>query len=251
MQTKTNKLSCFVNRFGLFHGVRLFALFQLNLTNRMRIPGIKHPISLRKNTSDIPTFQQIFLDREYNTFLGDKVNNIVDAGANIGLFTALIKNRYPEARVISIEPDSSNYKMMQRNCSEYECLAFERKGLWSKDCYLKVSSTDDGSYWGLTTKECEVENANVVAISVDSIMKSYRLETIDLFKIDIETAEKKLFSENYENWLPKCKTIVIEFHDRMEPDTSRPFFVAINKCMKSYSLRCKGENIIIVNNDLQ
>jgi hypothetical protein len=41
-----------------------------------------------------------------------------------------------------------------------------------------------------------------------------RIGKIDIFKLDIEGAEKELFSVNYERWLEKTNVIIIELHDR-------------------------------------
>ena len=76
------------------------------------------------------------------------------------------------------------------------------------------------------------------------------LEQIDLLKLDIETAERELFSKNYQAWLPKTKAIVIELHDWITPGCSKPFFKAINECFDTYSYSSRGENTIIVNQDL-
>jgi hypothetical protein len=94
------------------------------------------------------------------------------------------------------------------------------------------------------------ENETVEALSIPAIMKKHQLEQIDLLKIDIETSEKQLFKEGYEEWLPKVKMIIIELHDWLEKDCSRPFLMAINKCFSSYKFAQKGENTIVINLDL-
>ncbi|MCQ4062169.1 FkbM family methyltransferase, partial [Klebsiella pneumoniae] len=73
---------------------------------------------------------------------------------------------------------------------------------------------------------------------------------VDILKLDIETSEKAVFSAGFEVWLPKVKMIIIELHDWMEPDCAKPFFEAVNKCFKSYTYSMKGENTVIVNNDI-
>mgnify|MGYP000361339186 CR=1 FL=1 len=51
----------------------------------------------------------------------------------------------------------------------------------------------------------------------------------DLLKIDIEGAEKELFSENTDYWLGKVNMIIIELHDWMRKDCSKNFYSAIKK----------------------
>src|SRR6185295_3177023 len=58
---------------------------------------IRFPFFLRARTSDIPTFDQVFVDREYEFLAENSPDVIVDAGANIGLASIFFANRYPGA----------------------------------------------------------------------------------------------------------------------------------------------------------
>jgi len=47
--------------------------------------GIAFPIHLRLNTSDVPTYEDLFSNKDYDFFVHKPPTTIVDAGANIGL----------------------------------------------------------------------------------------------------------------------------------------------------------------------
>ncbi len=49
------------------------------------------------------------------------------------------------------------------------------------------------------------------------LMAMYSLTRIDLLKLDIEGAERTLFSEGCEDWLLYTDIIIIETHDRFFP----------------------------------
>jgi hypothetical protein len=70
---------------------------------------------------------------------------------------------------------------------------------------------------------------------------------IDVLKLDIESSEKELFSQNFEPWLAKTKMIIIELHDSMKAGCAKQFFEAVNKVFPNYDLSIKGENVILVN----
>ncbi len=233
----------FILRFGFIKGLKLFIKFKIGNVSSVKLPGIKHPISLRPGTSDIPTFYDVFLFKEYDISIA-KPSLIIDAGANIGLFTIWIKNKYPDAIVICIEPDTENFKLLKKNLSYYDKIYFENSGIWNKDALLKVYDKYDLGKWGIVVEESN-EFGTVPAISVPSLMKKYSFEYIDLFKIDIERSEKQLFQKNYDFWLPKVKTIFIELHDWLEQGCSKPFFEAINRAMPNYSFSSKGETTVI------
>lgn len=238
-----------INLFGTLAGVRMFVNFQTGNLSNIQVPNIKTSISLRKGTSDIPTFFQIFLYNEYDLNFIKNPKIIIDGGANIGLFTVMIKNKFPNAKIISVEPDKENFEMLQKNVSNYPDIYCENCGLWNKETNLKVQDKMERGKWGITVEETSGDG-DVKAISIQNLMNKYSFDRIDILKLDIETSEKKLFLENYESWLPKTKMIIIELHDFLEEGCSKLFFLAINKTFNKYEYMIKGENTAIINNDL-
>ncbi|HVX27045.1 MAG TPA: FkbM family methyltransferase [Parafilimonas sp.] len=210
---------------------------------------MRHSFSLRKNTSDIPTFYKVFFYNEYDIDVFKKPKVIVDGGSNIGLFAIKMKNEYPDSKVICIEPDLENFNLTKKNLSSYNNVFVENCGLWNKDAKLKVYDKFNLGKWGMVVEEVSNEG-DVSAICLKSLLQKYSIDYIDVLKLDIETSEKILFSKNYEEWLPRVKTIIIELHDWVEEGCAKPFFEAINKSFKKYSYLVKGENTIIANNDL-
>lgn len=248
MIRKIKLLYNFIKNFGWFYGLSIFFNFMIKKTDKIKIPGIKQRILLRQQTSDLVLFYRIFFESEYALPKFNKPKVIIDAGANIGLFTLLMKNIYPDATVICIEPDKDNFEVLKKNTSELQHVYCENAGLWNKTTKLKIFDKFNLGKWGMFTEEDEV-NGTVNAISIDHIIEKYQINQIDILKIDIEASEKYLFSANYEKWLPLTKVIVIEFHDRLTEGCSKPFFVAINKHMNNYAYSTKGENTIIENLD--
>ena len=242
-------------RFGVWNGPRLYLQLLVGQVRNIKVPNIKHSISLRPRSSDIPTFYQVFFFNEYDIFnqytikINDNPKLIIDGGANVGLFAVKMKNKFPEAKIISIEPDPDNFHLLRNNLSKYNNVFFENSGLWNKDTKLRVYDKYNYGKWGMVVEE-DLQTGTVSAISLNSLLEKYSIEYVDILKVDIETSEKQLFSDNYEKWLPKIKTIVIELHDWIEPGCSKPFFIAINKCFSNYHLSFRGENVIITNLDI-
>jgi len=64
----------------------------------------------------------------------------------------------------------------------------------------------------------------VRGITFAELVAENGIERVDLLKVDIEGAEKWLFNESADEWLPKVKTILVEFHEFIEAGSSiRPF----------------------------
>ncbi|RYG31009.1 MAG: FkbM family methyltransferase, partial [Chitinophagaceae bacterium] len=79
-------------------------------------------------TSDLAIFEQVFLRGDYDISFPFTPRTIVDAGANIGLFSVLMKSRFPESTIIAIEPDQLNFELLEKNISSYNGINAIRAG---------------------------------------------------------------------------------------------------------------------------
>jgi FkbM family methyltransferase len=242
----------FVHRFGLLQGSLLYSKIKLGFLKNIRVPGILHPLTLRKGTSDYETFYQAIVHSQYKFNYGINPRVIIDGGANIGLASIALKNMFPEAFVIAIEPDPENYAQLQENVKAYKNISTLKAGLWNKKALLSVTDKYNVGKWGMVTEEVEEMAPGVInTVTIMDIMEQFNIEQVDLLKLDIETAERELFSSDYETWLPRVKAIVIELHDFISSGTAKPFFLAINKTFRDYRFFQLGENTIIINDDLK
>ncbi len=233
-------------RFGA-KGVLLFFQTKTKGTQTIHITpnGFKYPIFLRNDTSDIPTFEQVFLNQEYEfDYAKLAVKNIVDCGANIGLSAVFFNQKFPDANIIAIEPAQSNFEMMQKNTVGYPNIHCHKAGIWNRDAILEIVA-EEVDHWGYKTREVSTENENTIkAIGIESLMKTHNMSQIDILKIDIEGSEYELFQQNTEKWLPKTNAIVIELHDNLKPNATKTFFNAIQPY--NYKMFGKGENLLFV-----
>ena len=108
------------------------------------IPGTDYEVCLRPRTSDIPTFVQIFVSREYDTpDLPNTAEVIVDLGANIGLATVFFGLKYPEARILSIEPEAGNFAVMTANTAALGDRVRRRPtAVWTRDGLIDLRTRD-------------------------------------------------------------------------------------------------------------
>ena len=172
-----------------------------------------HPVFVRRNTTDMWTFDQIFVDHEYRCI--DHLTNvrtIVDAGANVGYSSAYFLTQFPQARIIAIEPDQANFEALQRNLAPWgdrvTCL---NAALWSKPARLsfRQQTMEPGDEWG---RQVEPGTGDVEAVDIPYILETFGVIEINVVKIDIEGSEKEVFASDV-SWLDKVCNIVIELHD--------------------------------------
>ena len=238
------KLLRYIRHLGLASGASIFFKIKTGNTNNIRLKELKHPFKLRKASSDIAVFHQVFINKEYKLKAGFNPRFIIDGGGNIGLAALYFANVYPDAKIVSVEPESDNYNMLIDNTRAYDNIHPIQSGLWNKSTYLKVKNIglDD---WGFVVEECDKEGAETFrALSIADIMSQYQVDEIDILKLDIEGAEKEVFTSNYDRWLPKTKILIVELHDRMKAGCSSAFI----KAMASYNFTIHplGENFICI-----
>ncbi|MEJ2007391.1 MAG: FkbM family methyltransferase [Acidobacteriota bacterium] len=103
-----------------------------------RPPGIRHPVHIRVRTTDSSAYAEVLLDGEYAFDLPFSPKTIVDAGANIGMASIYFTHRYPDARVIAIEPEASNFALLARNVRPYPAIVPVYAALWNRDGQISV-----------------------------------------------------------------------------------------------------------------
>lgn len=177
--------------------------------------------------SDLFVFDQVFIDQEYlsvsSLFLNKSLKpnsdfKIIDAGANVGYTSLFLKNHFPNSTIISIEPDENNFKQLKRNVSlnrlENSVIPL-KKALLGESGINLLTQKDfrDGKDWAITVEKTEA-NSNLQSISIADLMEKNEIKILDILKIDIEGAERFLFTdENDLSYLKNVKTIIIEIHD--------------------------------------
>ena len=231
----------YVDCFGLIRGLALLP-FAKPLTRskvreaRVSVPGHSSPVLVRPGTTDVAVFNTTYRSRQYNYDLAQPPKVIVDAGAYTGLSTAYFANRYPEARVIAIEPDSTNFGLLVRNTSALKNVDAIQAALWSDSGSVELTDPGTGA-WAFrvvetndpSDAELQSESSSrtrVPTITVPDIIRRYGLPYIDLLKLDIEGSEKEVLASSA-SWIAEVSAICIELHDRFKPGCSKQFYKAV------------------------
>ena len=247
------KLRQFIKQFLIIaYRVNIFeACFELwnrllrRLTYRQRCyrlwDGSAYPLCCRYDTSDYSVFKQIFIDGGYDCLRDVKSPRlIVDCGANVGYSAAYFFSCFSDAHVVAIEPDFENFKICKRNLKFYKKrISLYHSAVWSSSRSLKVirGKFRDGADWSVQVRTCSnAETTNVHGINLADLLKKSGFEYIDILKIDIEGAEKEIFTHNYKSWLPWVRNIAIELHDKECEDA---FLKAMS--LYNYKLSHSGE----------
>ena len=196
-----------------------------NSTHILSIPRFKFPVTIRGGDStDAVVMYQVMVMREYD--FGDKLESpkfIIDGGANIGIASVTFLNEYPEARVVAVEPEPSNFELCRKNLAPYsDRVTLLHGAVWKTSGRLVLDAHEES--WANEVHEApDGQVGSVEAFSVPALI-AYGPGEVDLFKVDIEGSEKEVFGPGAEDWLPKVRNIAIDLHDKECTDR---FFAAL------------------------
>jgi FkbM family methyltransferase len=183
-------------------------------------PGIKHPLRLRIRTSDLYVYRTILLEGEYAMPLPSAPRTIIDAGANIGITTIYYANKFPQAKIVAIEPEPSNFVALLNNVARYPNVTPIQAALWNRNCSLNLGSPkiESPGYDKFRFQIKEKGTIPVPGMTMRTLMEKVGLDSIDLLKMDIEGAEIEAF-ENCD-WIDSVQAIAVELHDHLRSGCS-------------------------------
>jgi FkbM family methyltransferase len=187
---------------------------------RLYAPACKYPLLCRCNSSDREVFAQVFIRRQYAAVEARSSSKLViDCGANVGYASAFFLTRFPDARVIAIEPDERNFDLLERNLAPFgDRVRPLKAAVWPHKGGLLVCKGKyrDGREWSTQVRECgNGEEPDVLAIDLGTLIAESGAARVDILKVDIEGAEAMVFATNYEPWISKVDVFAIELHDHI------------------------------------
>jgi FkbM family methyltransferase len=154
--------------------------------------------------------------------------------------------RFPDAKIVALEPEASNFAALLRNARPYPQIVPIRAALWNRDGEISISEPDPATgaegKWAFVTHEGP--GVRVPAITMSTLMKQMQMPSIDLLKLDIEGAEVEVFEAC--DWMDKIRCMMIELHDRFKPGCSE----AVKSAAHGFARLERGETTIFVREDL-
>lgn len=126
-----------------------------------------------------------------NAYVGlENIETIVDAGAHVGLLSALFGYVYPDATIYAFEPDPGNFELLQRNMDDRAKVHVFNKALGPVGAQLvPLYRQESQTATILDSFRHKGEDAVVVEAIDASALFALVNRPIDLFKLDIEGAE--------------------------------------------------------------
>jgi FkbM family methyltransferase len=208
----------------------------------LRLPGITHPLWVRPGTSDVATFDEVYLGDEYDLPFADfSPRHILDLGANVGYASVYFSNRWPEAAILAVEPAAENVVLLKRNTGAYPRIDVLHAAVWSRPADVAIANPGaDANAFRMT--EAADGGPRVRAFTIAQLIAQLGCERLDLLKMDVEGAEAEILRGSAD-WLDRVNVMMIELHDRLVPGCGEALSAALHG--RKFRLEIVGQNLAI------
>jgi FkbM family methyltransferase len=189
-------------------GVNFFRTKNFNLPKLLVVHKKRRLLYLPNNTTYIELFKDVILDDEYklSLFKCENIINIVDVGANLGIFSIAARIAFKNANIHAYEPNPNNISVLGKHGKEFnfkiheEALSFkagrgELTFTTSHDTSARISNKDEGE---------------TILSDLDTVINRFKTRKIDLLKLDCEGAEFEILRNS--NALKHVRFLTMEYH---------------------------------------
>lgn len=158
-----------------------------------------------------------------------------------GLVALFFARRYPDAEIVSIEPDPENYRLLVANTAHLKNVTTIKGALWHQNENLEFVNELDEKY-ALAVVASDL--GSISGVTVDAVLERQGWEFADLLKMDIEGGESEVLSNGNE-WVDRVGSLIVELHQDVAPDAANKLFSCYQDC--DIWLGWRGENLVIRN----
>ena len=144
------------------------------------LKGVDYPLAKARITGDSPV--------------------IIDIGSNCGAAALYFKSHHPGARVICYEPCAATHEMLLANVGPIDGIETNQCGIWDREGTFRLHY-GPGHYSGAFTLQPsgswpdDLGGEDIVTKKPSNGLRRLQLTSVDLLKVDAETAEPEILHE--------------------------------------------------------
>lgn len=151
---------------------------------------------------------------------------IIDIGANLGIISIVLAKKNPGIKIYAFEPLRENYENLLKNIElngiDKNIITVENKAV-TKDgrninMSININNRGGSSISDVISVNSSMskENCGIESITLEEIVKKYKIDKIDLLKIDCEGSEYEILYNTKEDILKNIDYLVGEFHENKD-----------------------------------
>jgi FkbM family methyltransferase len=183
------------------------------------------PVHMRTASSDVTMAASMLIREEYADVVCKAPRVIVDLGANIGASALYFARKFTQARIIAVEPEKENYRLLVKNTEAYPAIVPVQAAIWSHSgqrALLDRSTGEVGYTLCGTDTPAHSLGQQVECMTLDELLARHSIDRVDILKMDIEGAEKDVM-EAAGSWIEKVDILTVELHDRIQQGCTQTF----------------------------
>jgi FkbM family methyltransferase len=167
---------------------------------------------------ELTTVWHVFFSGEYS--VPANACSILDLGANIGAFAVWAAEKFPQARIWSVEPFPSTFDRLKDNLGRNnfgDRVSCEQLAVCGKDGVVRFDATEGKRSYCRTilseTNSADTPSIEVLALCLKSLLDRLDIDQLDCLKMDVEGAEYEILLNADSSTLKRIKVITMEYHD--------------------------------------
>jgi FkbM family methyltransferase len=159
---------------------------------------------------DLTVLVEVFSNGEYEWCPVDNPKIIVDLGAHFGDTALYYHARFPEAKIIAVEPAPENYERLIEHTKHIPNIVAVQAAVGASDGVITLNLMPSSLGHSVQARTDATSQVEVRQLTLDTLYAEQGIEIADLIKFDIEGAEFDLFA----NLVPEqyAKAYIGELH---------------------------------------
>ena len=144
--------------------------------------GVDYPLAKARITVDSPT--------------------IIDIGSNCGAAAVYFKSHHPGARVICYEPCAATHELLLTNVGPIDGIETNPFGIWDREGTFRLHYGPERRTGSFTLSQWgkDFGGEDIVTKKLSDELKRLKLPSVDLLKVDAETAEPAILATSPSWW---------------------------------------------------
>lgn len=141
---------------------------------------------------EFEALREVFILEEY-AISAKNPKVIFDLGSNIGLSVIYFALKYPTARIFAFEPVPHTARLLRENVSKFPTVEVHETAVSDNNGKQELFMSRKSSLASSLVQRSNTESINITTRTLDFLMDSIHVDTIDILKFDIEGAEYRVF----------------------------------------------------------
>lgn len=160
--------------------------------------------------SEIRVIREVFVNEEYALPADAAPETILDLGSNVGMSVLYFHSRYPDARIIGVEPSHESFVRLRRNTRELSNVDLIRAAAVGTSRHVELVVAEESWASSIHGDHANQRVEHVTGLTIEQIIGDSGWERADLIKMDVEGSEVEILENSsavrHADWL------IFEFH---------------------------------------